>query len=1048
MKTICIFLWWVAQMGAVAAALKAASPQRDIDPGAFLRIEAGAHTADIKRISTDLRGDLVLTCSLDKTARLWHRADGRLLRVFRPPMVDGRNGELYSCALSPDGALAAVGGTCSESMEELGTSVLDAEGNRVVIPVATHERRNFVFVYSTATGLLVERLAGPLGNTTDLAFSKTGGYLAGTGGGRGVRVWETATWKEAGRDENYEDEDSYGLDWRGDDRLVSTCLDGRVRLYEMKGTLRLLKARASIVGRQPYGVRFSPDGREIAIGYADQAAIAIVDAQSLELRARPEVVGLREGEVYSVAWSPDGQNLFAAGRALSKIPAGKGAVIRKWGKKGRGQPQDWVLSLAPVSDLRCTGAGDPLFGGSSGKWGEVMVDGTEKISSRSPLAEFAHSSTDFRLPSGDIVHFAVQDLRVNAVGDEIAVPFTSFRLSPDPVKGMLRPDGTSAFHFSVRDRRFDLMNISSVLPGLEPPDTTSLPITAWKGPGSHAPKLGGRPLRPGLEDNEFSHSLAIGPSKEAFFLGTSWNLRKYVEGVEVPEWRHPAPGAVWALNASADGRTVAAACDDGSVRWYHARTGAEVLQLIPIPLGQRWVLVTPDGFYDCSPGADSLLGWFMNESSFRGGYFFPLSCFREVFHRPGVVSRVLSTLDTPEALRLDDEERKIPPSRYRAIAAVLHEMAPPSLELITGGTMAEVSLPAAETRLTVQYRRRVPQGSPAEMEVTARYCGRPATALARKVENNVHSLTVEIPVGLTGELSLHARNLYSFSDPVVLRVQRTGEDAKPEPPKLHIVAVGVGATEEGAEPPLRSAPADADRLAELFDQSRGAIFEKGHYHVLKDNGATTAAIKKAFAELAGSKPGDVAVIYLTTHGQRERDPGLTKGAKKGYRLLTYDSAILGEELSVWLERIPARTLLILDTCHAGAAFGGERLDEVVASANDLSRFVGDLATAELGTAIISSCGAQELGYGDPATGSYLAQVVAEFLREQTGRKLGGTRGCTELQHWVTSRLPAAVKAGLARSAKGQPEVLESLRPSTPVCILPKGVPDFPIAAGK
>jgi hypothetical protein len=51
----------------------------------FLRIEAGMHTAAIKRISLTSDGRLMATGSDDKTVRLWSLPDGKLVRTLRPP---------------------------------------------------------------------------------------------------------------------------------------------------------------------------------------------------------------------------------------------------------------------------------------------------------------------------------------------------------------------------------------------------------------------------------------------------------------------------------------------------------------------------------------------------------------------------------------------------------------------------------------------------------------------------------------------------------------------------------------------------------------------------------------------------------------------------------------------------------------------------------------------------------------------------------------------------------------------------------------------------
>ena len=52
---------------------------------------------------------------------------------------------------------------------------------------------------------------------------------------------------------------------------------------------------------------------------------------------------------------------------------------------------------------------------------------------------------------------------------------------------------------------------------------------------------------------------------------------------------------------------------DGTLRWYDARDGKERLALFVHPDAKRWVLFTPEGFYDASPDAESLIGYQLNQ---------------------------------------------------------------------------------------------------------------------------------------------------------------------------------------------------------------------------------------------------------------------------------------------------------------------------------------------------------------------------------------------------------------------------------------------------
>ncbi|MFN0177127.1 MAG: hypothetical protein ACKVU0_20970 [Saprospiraceae bacterium] len=45
---------------------------------------------------------LLLTASTDKTAKLWDIASGSLLRTFRPPIGEGKEGMFFAAVRLPD----------------------------------------------------------------------------------------------------------------------------------------------------------------------------------------------------------------------------------------------------------------------------------------------------------------------------------------------------------------------------------------------------------------------------------------------------------------------------------------------------------------------------------------------------------------------------------------------------------------------------------------------------------------------------------------------------------------------------------------------------------------------------------------------------------------------------------------------------------------------------------------------------------------------------------------------------------------------------------
>ena len=192
---------------------------------------------------------------------------------------------LYAVAISPDGATVAVSGFGFEGQSRS------------------------IYLFDRASGKLTKHIEASPKAVLDLAYSSDGRYLAAALGRGGIRVYRSSDNLEIARDTDYgADSSSVEFDHAG--RLVTTCYDGSLRLYD--ANFRLLSKRQATGGKEPSSARFSPDGSKVAVGFDDSKEVHVLSGQDLTFLYSPDSSQIGNGDVTSVAWSSDGKILYAA----------------------------------------------------------------------------------------------------------------------------------------------------------------------------------------------------------------------------------------------------------------------------------------------------------------------------------------------------------------------------------------------------------------------------------------------------------------------------------------------------------------------------------------------------------------------------------------------------------------------------------------------------------------------------------------------------------------------------------------------------------------
>ncbi|MGD0617732.1 MAG: caspase family protein [Bryobacteraceae bacterium] len=760
------------------------------------------------------------------------------------------------------------------------------------------EKSCSIYLFDRESGVLRRRVVGLASSIQHLAYSPDGRLLfAGLGGENGVRLYKTTDYYLAGSDADYGF--VYGAAFSPDSRrLVTTSFDGFIRLYDVSTGLRLLRKEKAAAGGRPFGVAFSPDASRVAVGYHDAPCVDVLAAGDLSILFSRTAVN---GNLMRVAWSRDGSYLFAGGTYGT---ADASTILRWNGDGGEGKEfiaaGDTIMDLIPLRNGRLVfDSADPAFG--------ILDQSGSRILWRGP----------------PVANFRDAPLYASADGLRVGFGYVDFGKSPAV--------------FSAGDRSLSPGDLPSSVSG---PLTTGLNVTDWQ--NSTSPTLGGTPLK--LKQYEKSRSLAIAPDQQSFALGAEWHLRLFDRRGE-QKWETPVPGVAWAVNIPGDGRTVIAAFADGTIRWYRIEDGKELLAFFPAADHRLWVMWSPSGYYDASPGGEDLIGWQVNNGHEAAADFYPASRFRSLKYRPDVVSRILSTHDENEAVRLADAES----GRRRDTQAVVSAL-PPVVRIVSPSDGAEVS--SAEVAL--RYSVRSASGDPVT-GLRILLDGRPLPEVRGVTPAPAApqgTTMVTIPAR-DCELSVIAENRNGASEAASIRLHWRGSASENEQftiqPKLYVLAIGISAYPEPYT--LHMAARDATDFVEMMKRQNGRLYRDVETKLLTDAQATRDNILDGLDWIQrATTQHDVAMIFLSGHGAND-----TFGT---YYFMSVDSdaerlkrtGLEYSQITETVRDLAGKVLVFADTCHSGNIMGGRARG----GPPDINALINELASAENGAVVFAA----------------------------------------------------------------------------------------------
>ena len=852
---------------------------------------------------------------------------------------------------------------------------------------------NKIDIVDTSSGRTLQTLSGLQGNVVGVSFSSDSKWLASSGTDNQIRIWEVSTGRTV-RTLSGAALPISDIAFSADGKTLVLAGPQAVSNWELGtgGVRRGVVLPNGYVQSTPGAITerssmLSPDGRLLVGGSNSGGGVKIWD--SVTGRELPSVT-LSEGkQLRNAAFSADGRTLalvdkdnqtrVSAGAqantppatTVPKIPTVKGMPdlnsipgmpdmtkmmeqMRKDPKKAQEQlkkAQDAMargdlgagLDLMSSMGLMAPKAAKPanslhLFDVASGRElqtiplaGGFMNDVTANSVMFSSALSF---SPDGRLLASAAGFSAPVVLRDITTGQELRSLKTSLSMSVNSLAWSSDGQRLASAHWSLNrnltdpkaaeDFSFEDMKFS---------------IRIWD------PQTGAE-LKTLVGHNNFVNVLAFSGDGQILASGSYDSTIKLWDtstGSELHTLKGHS-GSITALHFSPNRKFVVSGSDDGSARLWNTVSGELLATLVSLNKGNDWLVVTPGGLFDGSPGGWDQIMWRFTPSLFDVS---SVEIFFNEYFRPGLLPDILAGRKLPAAVDISQKDRRQP------------RLALERAETSDGATAADVG-----TR-TLKVNLRVTEAPAGARDVRLFRNGSLVKVWRGDVLQGRPSTTLETTVSIVaGENRLTA---YAFNRDNVKSADATlslnGAEGLRRPATLHLLVIGVNSY-ANPEYDLKYAVADARTFgAEVEGRQRKlGRYQQIEVTSLLDQDATKANVLYALGRLAGVRdaetalvmpsglapelrkvlagikavePEDAVVLYYAGHGTAQGQRfyliphDLGYAGKRGELEQAGLDSILAHSISdLELEQAFAGldagvTLLVIDACNSGQALEAE-----------------------------------------------------------------------------------------------------------------------------
>ena len=411
-------------------------------------------------------------------------------------------------------------------------------------------------------------------------------------------------------------------------------------------------------------------------------------------------------------------------------------------------------------------------------------------------------------------------------------------------------------------------------------------------------------------------------------------------------WETSSASARLAVKISEDDKYVVAAEGNGLISWFDMQTGTQMMTLFVNGSTGQWIIWNTDGYFDCSNGAEGLIGWHINQGKSAIPQYFPVGQFYEEYYTPNLAAKILA-----------GEEFKVPKQKSITNSFTL----PPLVQILSPINRST----QASSKQDVVVRVTDQGGGIDEIRlyhndklIEGTQRGFKPVAKEGTSETKTFTITLVDGVNRIRATALNAQRTeslpheieISFKAPTLVK------------PNMYIMAIGIN---EYLNPRynLNYAKNDAYAFANALQKGAAEIFEKITLLTIYDSQATRNGIIGEIQKvIQQARPEDVFVFYYAGHGVMSSGNSVEKpdfylvphNVTKMYEADDELKAkgISAREIGEFSKSIRSqKQLFVLDACQSGGAvqsfaMRGAAEEKAIAQ---LSRSTGTYFIAASGT---------------------------------------------------------------------------------------------------